>query len=109
MGHLGIDRDGLRRFLGRVNARFPLDAAFVGGSRVRGDELVESDYDLVLVSPAFAALPWIRRIEATAAEWDLTAPADLFAFTGDELARKRTEIGSVAEIMKDAIPVWPEP
>jgi predicted nucleotidyltransferase len=51
MGHLGIDRACLARFLQEVAARFPLERVLLLGSRARGDEVEDSHYDLMLVLP----------------------------------------------------------
>lgn len=103
MAHLGVQRDALGCYLAAVDARWPLEAAWLVGSRARGDELIDSDYDLVLVSPSFAGVPWIRRVVEVAAPWELDVPVQPLPFTRDELARKRREIGTIAEAMRDAM------
>jgi predicted nucleotidyltransferase len=108
MGHLGVDRDRLDGFLKRVQARFPLHRAILVGSRARGDELVESDYDLVLVSPAFAGLSWRERIAAVLELWDMEVDLQPLCYTPEEYARKVAEISSVAEATREGL-VLPVP
>jgi predicted nucleotidyltransferase len=100
-GRLGIDADGLAKFLRRVGERFPLERAVLFGSRQRGDELVESDYDLLLVSAAFASLRFADRIAEVQALWDLPEGLEPLCYTPEELERKRGEIGIVAEALKE--------
>ncbi len=71
MGHLGIDRLRLKDFLTRVSARFPVERGIIFGSRARSDELLDSDYDLILISPAFEGMTWRERIGATWELWNL--------------------------------------
>lgn len=109
MGHLGIDRPRVTAFLRRIEARFGLEAAYLAGSRARGDEIRESDYDIVLVSDGFARLSWIERLEVVEAEWDVAAGLHVFPYTAAELAMRRSEIGSIADAMSGARPLWPPP
>ncbi len=101
MGHLGIDREGLERFLNRVKACFPLDRAIIFGSRARGDELVDSDYDLILVSEAFRSLGWTERATVVLEFWDLDVGLEVLCYTPEEFARKAAEIGTVSEALKE--------
>jgi hypothetical protein len=100
-GRLGVDAEGIGKFLRRVSERFPLERAVLFGSRARGDELVESDYDLLLVSEAFRGLGFAERIAEVQALWDLPEGLEPLCYTPDELERKRREIGIVAEGLRE--------
>jgi hypothetical protein len=98
----------LRRYLNRVSDRWALQAALLGGARVddargappqreRGPE-----YVLVLVSPAFAGMPWLERVYYASALWDaleMGARADVHCYTPDEFERKRTTLPAVADVV----------
>ena len=101
VGRLGVDEAGLAKFLRRVNERFPLERALVFGSRARGDELRESDYDLLLVSQGFRALDFAERIAAVQALWELPESVEPLCYTPEELGRKRGEIGTVSEALRE--------
>lgn len=101
VGHLGIDQQGLKRFLQKVNAAFPLDKAILFGSRARGDELMESDYDLLLVSAAFTSLAWTDRMAAVLRYWDLPAGVEVLCYTAEEFTAKAMEIGLAAEAVRE--------
>jgi predicted nucleotidyltransferase len=98
---LGVDAAGLAKFLRRVGERFVLERAILFGSRARGDELAESDYDVVLVSSAFAGLHFADRIAAVLDFWELPQSLEPLCYTPEELARKRSEIGIVAEAVRE--------
>ncbi len=106
MGHLGVDRPRLERFLERVAQRFPLERALLFGSRARGDELAESDYDLVLVSFAFQGMSWRDRVQAVLDLWDLDVDLQPLCYTPDELARKSQEICTAAEAVREGVEVY---
>ncbi len=108
MGHLGVDRGRLDAFLKRVQGRFPLHRTILVGSGARGEELMESDYDLVLVSPAFAGLSWRDRIGAVLELWEMDVDLQPLCHTPEEYAGKVAEISSVAEATKDGL-VLPVP
>jgi hypothetical protein len=101
VGRLGVDEAGLAKFLRRVNERFPLERALVFGSRARGDELRESDYDLLLVSPGFGDLGFAERIAAVQSLWELPESLEPLCYTPEELTRKRREIGTVSEALRE--------
>jgi hypothetical protein len=101
LGRLGVDADALTKFLQRVNERYPLERAVLFGSRARGDELCESDYDMLLVSAAFRDLPFTERIAEVLDLWDLPEGLEPLCYTPEEFERKRSEIGIVAEALRE--------
>jgi predicted nucleotidyltransferase len=104
---LGVDEHALAKFLERVERRFPLERAVLFGSRARGDELVESDYDLLLVSPAFAGVGFAERIAEIQALWDLPEGLEPLCYAPDEFERKRREISIVAEALREGRELLP--
>jgi predicted nucleotidyltransferase len=96
-GRLGVDEQGLAQFVRRVHRRWPLERAVLFGSRARGDELRESDYDLILVSAAFGGLPFTERMMLVRDLWSLGERLEVLCYTPEEFERKRSEIGIVAE------------
>lgn len=109
MGHLGVDRARLTGFLERVHLRFPLEQAILFGSRARSEELLDSDYDLILVSAAFEGMGWTDRIRAVLDLWDLDADLQPLCYTPAEFARKAAEISTVAEAVRQGQQVWMSP
>jgi hypothetical protein len=65
------------------------------GSRVRGDALSTSDLDLVLVSPWFASVPFLKRPVAVLEPLDFPAGLELLCYTPEEFEEKRQELGIV--------------
>ena len=101
-----LNRRELQRYLERVDDRWPIGRALLGGARVadergappqreRGPEFV-----VVLVSAAYEGMPWLERVYQAGSLWDaleMGAPADLHCYTPGEFERKRTSLRVVRE------------
>lgn len=85
----------VRESLPRLRARFGPLRAIVFGSRARGDALTTSDLDVILVSPRFAALPFLERPVAVLAALDYPGGLDLLCYTPEEFEARRAELGIV--------------
>jgi hypothetical protein len=81
----------LHRYLRRIEDRWPLDRALVGGARVadargagpqreRGPE-----YVVLLVSEGFDGVPWLERVYQAGRLWDAV---DVHCYTAAELERR---------------------
>lgn len=102
----------LQRYVARVDDRWPLTAALLGGARVedargagpqreRGDE-----YVVVLVSDAFDGVPWLERVYQAGSLWDageMGARADVHCYTPGEFARKREALAVVRAVVTRGI------
>lgn len=75
------------------------------GSRVRGDALSTSDLDLILVSPRFASVPFLRRPVALLELLDYPAGLELLCYTPEEFEAKRGEFGIGRVALEDGIPL----
>ena len=101
-----LNRGELARYAGRVGERWPLERAVLGGARVadlrgapeqreRGPE-----YVVVLVSGAFAGMPWLERVYHAGNLWDageMGARADVHCYTPVEFERKVVSLRVVRE------------
>jgi uncharacterized protein len=92
-----LNRSELRRYVSRVQDRWRLDAAFLGGAMVADEHGAPvqrergSEYLVVLVSDAFDEVPWLERVYAAGSLWDgheMGAPAEVHCYTRAEFARK---------------------
>ena len=73
------------------------------GSRVRGDALSTSDLDLILVSPWFGGVPYLKRPVAVLELLDFPGGLELLCYTPEELAEKREEFGIVRVALAEGI------
>ena len=100
MGEEGIkirDIEHLRELL--HNSSIQIKSAFLFGSRARGDYLEESDWDLMIISPEFAGIPFPERATMLVKKIPLRR-VELLCYTEEEFKERVKEIGIVAEAAK---------
>ena len=112
-----VNRRELQRYLSRVDDRWTIDVAMIGGARVadeqgappqreRGPEFV-----VILVSYAFEGMPWLERVYHAGALWDgleMGAAADVHCYTPDEFERKRVALPRVRDAVNHGIDLLSE-
>ncbi len=98
-------REALRRFLGNVKKVLgPETRIYLFGSFVRGDWLVDSDIDLVVVSPGLRGVPWHERYPLLRRMMPPDIPTDILAYTPEEFEEVRRR----SVIIMDAESYWVE-
>lgn len=99
-----INRQELRRYLSRLDDRWQIEAAMLGGVRVaqeRGEERTDgagAEFVLVVVSSSFDGVPWLERVHQAAALWDareMDGKAEIHCYTRAEFERKREALSAV--------------
>jgi len=102
----------LGRYVQRVDGRWPLQRAIVGGARIedlhgaaiqreRGPE-----YVVLLISEFFAGVPWLERVYHAGNLWDaaeMGAPVHVHCYTPGEFERKRGSLPAVAYVAEHGI------
>jgi len=115
---MGINRRELERYLARVADRWPIEHAWLGGAQVdderglgpqreRGPEFI-----VVLVSEAFAGIPWLERVYIAGSLWDASEmghPADVHCYTPSELERKRETLRRVRRVLETGLDLTATP
>jgi len=100
VGERGIkirDIEQLRDLL--CKSPIPIKSAFLFGSRARGDYLEESDWDIMIVSPEFANIPFPDRATMFLKRVPLRR-VELLCYTEEEFRDRIRELGIVAEAAK---------
>jgi hypothetical protein len=107
-----LNRQELTRYVQRVDDRWPLARAVLGGARVDdahglGEQRERGpEYVVVLVSDAFDGVPWLERVYQAGALWDaaeMGAPAEVHCYTPPELDRRRATLPVVRRALDDGI------
>jgi hypothetical protein len=75
----------------------------VFGSRARGDALSTSDLDVILVTPAFRSIPFLRRTVAVLEALDYPARLSPLCYTPEEFEAKREEYGIVPVAVEEGL------
>jgi uncharacterized protein len=93
----------LRRLKKHVS--IDIEKMLLFGSRARGDELLQSDVDVIVVSKDFVGIPFRDRPDAFLDSWRLPVDLEVLCYSPDELERKMSEYGLVREAMKEAVSI----
>jgi predicted nucleotidyltransferase len=92
--------------MSKVRSRFQIEQALLFGSRARGDELVDSDYDVVLVSPDFEGVFFSQRSALMYDFWKhWPIEIEPLCYTPEEFETKKKQLGIVNEAVKEGIPL----
>jgi hypothetical protein len=106
----GLNERELERYVQRIDDRWPLERALLGGARVddvhgagpqreRGPE-----YVVILVSEGFAGVPWLERVYQAGSLWDAAEMgdlADVHCYTPREFERKLATLPLVGRVAAD--------
>ena len=60
----------LDHFLKALNTTYSPEKVLIFGSRARGDHLLDSDIDLIIVSRKFEGINWLERIREVSDLWE---------------------------------------
>jgi uncharacterized protein len=114
---IALNHSELRRYLSRVQDRWRLDAAFLGGAVVADEHGAPpqrergSEYLVVLVSEAFNEVPWLERVYVAGSLWDgheMGAPVDVHCYTKAEFARKSLSMPAVHDAVWEGLDLLSE-
>lgn len=89
--------------LPRLRERFAPLRAIVFGSRARGEALSTSDLDLILVSPRFASIPFLKRPVQVLETLNYAGGLEFLCYTPEEFEKKREEMGIVRVAVTEGI------
>lgn len=90
-------------FLEIVKEKYSPEKILIFGSRARGDHLLESDVDLIIVSSKFKGINWLTRIREISDLWPGLVLLEPLCYTPKEFEEKRKEIGIVNQAIKEGL------
>lgn len=93
----------LKAHLDFLREKFKPEMILLFGSRARGDNLKESDIDLLLVSKEFEGVPFIERMALAYGMWDKKEDLEQICYTPSELGEMSERIGIVQSALKEGI------
>lgn len=102
----------VQRYLNRVGDRWPLQLVMLGGARVddfRGAPPQRergAEYVVMLISPAFAGVPWLERVYQATSLWDgleMGEVADVHCYTAPEFERRRQTTPAVRRVVERGV------
>ena len=93
----------VRKFKGRITPTIHVDKMFLFGSRARGDNKKNSDFDFVIVSKKFAGLNFFERSKRMYKYWKEHIPVDFMCYTPEEYALLKKRVSIVREAFRTGI------
>lgn len=94
-------------FIKKVNSRFPLEFAVLFGSRARGDNLMNSDYDILLVSDSFSGMDIFSRIRVMLDVWGGKEAIEPVCFTSKEFENALGTYNAIVWMsLKEGVPLF---
>ncbi len=94
----------IKDFVNRVKKKYHIDKAIFFGSRARGDNFKNSDYDIILVSPDFRKIFFTDRIAKMYVFWKhWPLEIEPLCYTPEEFAEKKLQIGIVKRAVEEGI------
>jgi hypothetical protein len=107
-----LNRAELRRYLERVEDRWPIDVALLGGARVEDEHGAPPqrergpEYVVVLVSDAYSGMPWLERVYIAGSLWDgyeMGDRADVHCYTADEFERRQHSMPVIKRVVEQGM------
>lgn len=93
----------LREHLQYIRAKFTPEKILLFGSRARGDHLIESDIDILIVSDKFEGMGWRERIITAFSDWNKQQMLEPLCYTPAEFEKKKRQIGIVKQALEEGI------
>jgi len=91
-------------FVEKVRLKYKVTQAIFFGSRARGQELADSDYDVILVSPDFQGVFFSQRSALMYDFWrHWPLEIEPLCYTPEEFETKKSQISIVSEAVKEGI------
>ncbi len=92
---------GLRNLKRRLARGIRIERMILFGSRARGDWLLTSDADVMIVSPDFQGQRFADRSAEILAHWRGRVDLEVFCYTPEEIAGRRDEIGIITQALEE--------
>ncbi len=96
-------REWIDHFLQIIHHEYEPEKVLIFGSRARGDNLVDSDLDMFIVSQRFEGVNWLERIREVSDLWDGFVLLEPLCYTPQEFEEKKNQIGIVNQAVEEGI------
>lgn len=96
----------LKNFVKKVKEKYKVEKMILFGSRARGDNLKNSDYDVIIVSDDFKKTFFTKRISNILKFWN-NYPLEIepICYTQEEFNKKKNQIGIVKKAVEEGIEI----
>ncbi|MBS3099397.1 nucleotidyltransferase domain-containing protein [Candidatus Pacearchaeota archaeon] len=94
-----------KEFSKRIKKKFGVQKLILFGSRARGDNFKNSDYDFIVVSDKFKHIKFILRASDFYEYWDKKTDLEIICYTPEEFERKKKQIGIVKTAVEEGVEI----
>lgn len=96
----------IKDFAKRVKKEYKVDKLILFGSRARGDNFNDSDYDVIIVSSDFKNIFFTKKIAKMYNFWKhYPLEIEPLCYTPEEFEKKKKQIGIVQQAVKEGIEI----
>lgn len=95
----------INQFAKKIRKDFKDAKIIFFGSRAKNNELLESDYDVLVISSFFEGMKFYARTEKMYDYWNEKEMLEAFCYTPKEFKQKTSSIGLVREAVKTGIKI----
>lgn len=103
-----MDKQSIRiakEFSKKLRKKFNIQKLILFGSRARGDNLKNSDFDFIVVSKDFEKRPFILRASELYDYWDKELDIETLCYTPDEFERKKKQLGIIKTAVNEGVEI----
>lgn len=86
-----------------IKEKYSPETIIIFGSRARGDHLIESDVDMIIVSQKFEGTNWLERIRDVSDLWEGLVVLEALCYTPQEFEYKKNQIGIVNQAVSEGL------
>lgn len=86
------------RYVQELIKEIRVERVVLFGSHARGDAFLESDVDLIVISPDLVSMDPLKRLEFLFFRWPFTKGAHILGYTADEYQELARGLTLVAEV-----------
>jgi len=97
------NRKVIKNFAEKVRKDFKDAKVILFGSRAGKDYLIESDYDVLVISKKFKGIKFYKRTEKMYEYWNQKELLEAICYTPKEFMQKKNQIGIVQEAIRTGI------
>ncbi|MBU2476533.1 nucleotidyltransferase domain-containing protein [Candidatus Micrarchaeota archaeon] len=97
------NRKVIQEFAKKLRKDFKDAKVILFGSRAKNEELLNSDYDVIVVSKKFEGINFYERTEKMYDYWNQKELLEAICYTPKEFMEKSSRIGIVKEAVKTGI------
>ncbi len=97
--------DEIEKFVKRIKEIIHVEKVIIFGSRARGDNLVDSDVDLIIVSRNFEGVPFYERMDKLILLWESPLDLEALCYTPEEFEMKQKEISIVKQAVAEGVEI----